>query len=336
MTRRDRVIAALGHRQTELVPFNVAFTRQEQQKLALWLGNPNFLDDWGGHLQFDSFAGWPERIPGKPDFYRDAFGVVWNRTGVDKDIGVIDSPLVPDIANRSYRLPSVDEGRIRREIDALIANKADRFAIYGIGFSLFERAWTLCSMEEVLVAMISDGPALYSLLEEICEYDLKIIDIISKYKEIDGVYFGDDWGQQKGLIMGSKHWRNYIKPYMARLYARVKSAGKFVLQHSCGDIFEIFTDLVDIGLDAYQTFQPEIYDIEKVKREFGSSLAFWGGVSTQRLLPFAAPEEVESQTRKLVDIMGVNGEFIAAPTHDIPGDVPPENVLAMMKVFWNQ
>lgn len=336
MIRRDRVIEALGHRQTDIVPYNVVFTRQEREKVALFLGDPNFLDSWGGHLQFDSFAGWPEEIPGRPDFYRDAFGVVWNRTGVDKDIGVIDSPLVADIASRSYRLPPVDEGRIRREIDALIANKADRFAIYGIGFSMFERAWTLCSMEEVLVAMALEEKALHSLLEEICEYDLEIIDIITRYKEIDGVYFGDDWGQQKGLIMGGRHWRNYIKPYMARLYARVKSSGKYVLQHSCGDVHEIFPDLIDIGLDAYQTFQPEIYDIENVKREYGDDLTFWGGVSTQRLLPFAAPEEVERQTRRLLGIMGAGGGFIAAPTHDIPGDVPPENVLAMMKAFWNQ
>ena len=110
---------------------------------------------------------------------------------------------------------------------------------------------------------------------------------INKY--IDAFYFGDDWGQQKGLIMGPEHWRRFIKPCLARLYAAGK--GKLVAQHSCG------------------------------------------GISTQRLLPFATPEEVRRVTRETIRIMGEDGGYIAAPTHAVPGDVPPENVLAMLELF---
>jgi len=120
------------------------------------------------------------------------------------------------------------------------------------------------------------------------------------------------------------------------MYSRVKGKGLIVSQHSCGDIHEIFSNLIDAGLDVYQTFQPEIYDIKGIKDKFGKDLTFWGGISTQTLLPFALPEEVRRVTRQTMEILGREGGYIAAPTHSIPGDVPAENVMAMIEVLKNQ
>lgn len=59
---------------------------------------------------------------------------------------------------------------------------------------------------------------------------------------------------------------------------------KYIIQHSCGDISELFPDLIDIGLDCYQTFQTEIYDMDGFKRDYGNDLSIWGGISTQQIL----------------------------------------------------
>ncbi len=109
-----------------------------------------------------------------------------------------------------------------------------------------------------------------------------------------------------------------------------------MLQHSCGDIHELMPDLIEIGLDVYQTFQPEIYDVKAVKREFGNDLTFWGGISTQRVLPWVSPEEVKRVAREMIATDGVGGGYIAAPTHAIPGDVPPENIVALIEAFQDQ
>jgi uroporphyrinogen decarboxylase len=161
------------------------------------------------------------------------------------------------------------------------------------------------------------------------------VDIALEY-DVDGIYFGDDWGQQKGLIMGPERWRRFIKPRMARLYERVKAKGKYVIQHSCGDCSEILSELIEMWLDCYQTFQPEIYDIAAVKRLYGDRLAFWGGVSTQQILSRCPPREVRKEIVRVVNILRPGGGLIIAPTHALPFDVPPENVLAMMEVFQNQ
>ena len=164
---------------------------------------------------------------------------------------------------------------------------------------------------------------------------LRLIDVVLEY-DIDAVYFGDDWGQQKGLIMGPNHWRRFIKPRMAKLYAAVRAKNKFVIQHSCGDCHEIFPDLIEIGLNCYQTFQPEVYDIAKMKALYGDKITFWGGVSTQRALPYMTPEQIQDETVRIMKALKKDGGLIIAPTHAIPFDVPPENIMAMAEVFQNQ
>jgi uroporphyrinogen decarboxylase len=229
----------------------------------------------------------------------------------------------------------VPEEILRKKFETLMNNGSDTFKYGSIGFSMFERAWTLRGMENLLTDMILEPDFVDELLDRICDYNMKIVDIGLEY-DIDGFYFGDDWGQQSGLIMGPKHWRRFIKPRMARMYEKVRNSGKFVLQHSCGDIHEIFPDLIEIGLNAYQTFQPEIYNIDEIKKVYGSNLTFWGGISTQKLLPFGTPGEVKKETVRIMKILGQNGGYIAAPTHAVPGDVPVENMLMLIEIFQNQ
>lgn len=335
MTPKELVYSALTHKETHPIPYQVDFTGQEYERIAAYFNDRHFMDRYSSCMECYAYSGRTRPIPERPGFFLDDYGVIWNRTGADKDIGVIENPVIPSLEEFSYSMPELDEKKLRDEMQTLMERKGDKFTLAGVGFSMFERAWTLCSMEEVLAAMLLYPESLDRLLDQICEYHLAMVRIMLEY-DIDGVYFGDDWGQQKGLIMGADHWRRFIKPRIARLYREAKAAGKFVFQHSCGDIHEIFPDLIEIGLDCYQTFQPEIYDIAGVKEEFGNRLSFWGAISTQRLLPFEDAETVKKETIRIMKLLGKNGGYIAAPTHSVPGDVPPENIEAMLDVFENQ
>lgn len=317
------------------MPYEIDLTHQEFERVATYLNDWNCRDRIHSALCGSQYNGYPTEVEGRPLYFQDDFGVVWNRSGADRDIGVVEKPFVCDLEN--YRFPNLklDEAKLRREYEEVMRTKGDMFAFTGVGFSMFERAWSLCGMENTLMGMINNPEELDDLLDGICEYNLRILEIASEY-EFDGCLFGDDWGQQRGLIMGPEHWRRFIKPRMARMYAKAKEQGWYVMQHSCGDIHEIFPDLIEIGLDCYQTFQPEIYDIEKVKAEYGNSLTFWGGISTQQLLPTASPEFLKEEIVRIMKIMKKNGGYIVAPTHSVPQDVPPENIMAMLEVFEHQ
>lgn len=332
MTRREAVIAALRHKETEHIPYHLEYTEQEYERMIAHTGNPDLTGERDSYLHYMQYWGYPTELADKPGFFRDDFGVTWNRTGADKDIGVVDNPIIsePDIS--LYPTPVLNEERIRAQCEELIATKGDRFCFAGIGFSMFERLWSYVGMEDALVYMITDPEFVHELLDKILEFNLRVIDIFNTYP-FDGIYFGDDWGQQRGMIMGAPLWREFIKPRMAKMYERAKQNGKLVLQHSCGDISDVLPDLVEIGLDCYQTVQPEIYDLKRLKDDYRGKLAFWGTISTQQALPCLSEAEVRRIVRETADIMRHGGGFIIAPTHAIPADVPPENVLAMLDEF---
>ncbi|MBO5512610.1 MAG: uroporphyrinogen decarboxylase [Clostridia bacterium] len=332
MTRRETVICALQHKETGRIPYHFELTAQEEEKVLQNSDKELFYNQYGGYLHYFQYWGYPNEQKDRKGYFTDDFGVTWNRNGVDKDIGVVDEPVIdePDIS--LYPIPYLNEARIREECEKLLATKGDKFCFAGIGFSVFERLWSYLGMENALVYMITEPEFVHALLDKILEFNLKVIDIFNEYP-FDGIYFGDDWGQQKGMIMGAPLWREFIKPRMEAMYRRAKQNGKFVLQHSCGDIQEVFEDLIEIGLDCYQTVQPEIYNLREIKTKYGDRLSFWGTISTQQALPCLSPAEIESIVLDTAAIMKQGGGFILAPTHAIPQDVPTENMMAMLRCF---
>ena len=120
------------------------------------------------------------------------------------------------------------------------------------------------------------------------------------------------------------------------MYDLTKSYGKKVIIHCCGKVDELMPDLIEVGVDMFNPFQPEVMDVYQIKKQYGSHIGFWGGISTQKLLPFGTPDQVREEVKRLLDEVGQNGGYVAAPAHAIPGDAKPENIHAMIEVLNNQ
>lgn len=125
--------------------------------------------------------------------------------------------------------------------------------------------------------MVQQPEFVDELMDCIMNYYLAVIDRLVKF-DIDAIHFGDDWGSEKCFLRSPKYWRKFIKPRMAKMWARIKDAGKFVFLHSDGDVSAILENLIEIGVDAYNPLQPEIFDIFEIKRKYGDRLCFWGGI----------------------------------------------------------
>jgi uroporphyrinogen decarboxylase len=333
MTNRERVLASLAHEQPDKTPFNVGFTQRAREKMRLLYGDPEFDRRIGNCFTVLSATPEPVRQEASGEIWVDQFGVKWDRS-VDKDIGVVANRLVTEANLERYVFPdadSFDYGHIR----AATADRGDQFVVAVLGFSLFERAWTLTGMENLLTAMMCDPPFAHRLLDRILEYNLGVVRQACACGA-DAVQFGDDWGSQSGLIMGPAVWHEFIGPRVAQMYGAVKKAGKSVFIHSCGKVDELFPALIELGVDVFNPFQPEVIDVEKAKRAHGDRLCFFGGISTQRILPYATVEETREHVKRLLDIVGRGGGLFAAPAHDVPADAKPENVDAMLQVLQHQ
>jgi uroporphyrinogen decarboxylase len=327
------VISAAAHKNTEPVPHDIDLTAPVAQKVCDYLKiQREELWDW-----FDNHIEEAKYRRGQyieEDVYQDPFGVQWNRS-IDKDIGVIKEYLLKEPKMGNYRFPEPELDYVDEITVKMMEINKDSYKFGKIGFSLFERAWSLRGFENFLADLAGEEKFVCELFEHILDYNMKIIDRALTYP-IDGFFVGDDYGQQRGLLMSPATWRRLIKPCLAKMFEKVKLSGRTVALHSCGNLSDILGDLIDIGLDIYQTVQPEIYGLKKIKDQFGAHLTFWGGISTQKTLPYATPAEIKKIVSDTIKILGKNGGYIAAPTHQIPADVPVENVIALAEAFKNQ
>lgn len=335
MTRRERVITALNHQATDIVPYQVEFTGEQLEKIvsALGMDRSGFFHYLGNHCEKINFNTGGRYIDDA--VFEDEFGVRWDRSGIDKDIGNLVGRIIEDPHDYSFTFPELDREKIRELISASISGTADAYIFGKIGMAFFERAWSLCGFQDFMMYLALEQDFVQELLGRIRDYNIAIITEAMKHG-IDGFYFGDDYGQQSGLLMNPETWRSLIKPGLADMFKAVKDAGGTVALHSCGDIGAILPDLIEIGLDIYQTVQPEIYDLKELKKKYGSNLAFWGGISTQRDLPFSSPDSLKQTVRDTMSLMSEHGGYIAGPTHRIPPDVPVENSIALIEMLVHQ
>jgi uroporphyrinogen decarboxylase len=336
MTRKERVKAALAHRDTGFVPYQVDLLAAAERKLRAHFGDQDLGEVIGNHVAMfePSYFSLFKVADVGPAMFRDAFGATWElKPG--EDIGtVIDHPL-KDASLTGYRMPDPTAIMELDGIPAFVAKNRDRFIIGAIGFSLYERAWILRGIEPVLMDFVECPTFVEELFDRIVEFNLVITRRLCQFP-IDAFHFGDDWGQQHGLIMGSATWRRLFKPRLRRLYGAVRAAGLPVSIHSCGDITEILPDLIEMGVNMITPLQAEAMDVAYLKREYGRDLAFWGGVSTQTTMPYGTPDEVRAEIRERIRIMGKDGGYILAPSHELQGDVPLANMLAFIDEARNQ
>ena len=334
MTNRERVLASLDHRQPDRIPYNILFTEPARANMATYYSDPDFESKLGNCLHVlktEPIDAWREVRQG---IWEDQFGVQWDRS-IDRDIGNVCNVSVTRDTLGGLRFPDPDDPSRFAEHARLIRENPNEFHVTNLGFSLFERAWTLAGMETFLMAMVDDKDFAHALLDRILEYNLRIIEKACALP-IDAMMFGDDWGQQRGLIMGAGLWREFIGPRVHQMYSLVRSRGKRVFIHSCGKVDELFADLIDCGLDVFNPFQPEVIDVEEAKRRYGDRLSFYGGISTQKTLPYGTVKQVKDEVRRLLDRIGKNGGYIASPAHDVPRDAKPENIAVMINVLQSQ
>jgi uroporphyrinogen decarboxylase len=150
---------------------------------------------------------------------------------------------------------------------------------------------------------------------------------------VDIVWMGDDYGTQRGLLMSPAKWRKLFRPKLQAMIDLSHKHGARLMLHSCGSTRALWGDFVDMGLDIYDTIQPNAAGMtpNELAAEFGRSICMHGTINTQKTLPFGAVEDVIAEVRDRIDSFGSQGGLIVAPCHNIQPDTPLENILAMYR-----
>ncbi len=355
MTSKERVLTAVAHRQPDRVPVDYGAHGEVDRRLREYLGlSPT--DDLYSLLELDLRGVGPGIKPeatASPicyadptkkvtddGLYIDLWGVGFRRatTPTGDYIDIAYHPLAglqseDELEAWEYMDPDDWDYSIVRPG----AEACSQYCVWAHCRGAFEISWFMRGLDGFMTDLAlepSKALGLYDRVQERLKERLRRI-LVAGGDAIDMAEYNDDMGTQRGLMMSPDMWRRYMKPRVAEMFALIKSFGKVVRYHSCGGVRAILPDLIEIGLEVLTPFQPLADGMEPLalKRDFGRDLTFLGGIDMQEMLPNAKPQEVRDEVQRLLDVLNVDGGWIACSSHNLQPDTPPENIVAMYEVL---
>ena len=324
---RERVLAALRFEQSDICPYYIWIHEEMLGPLAQHYGvqdvKTTVVRD---HQVMREILALKEYTT--PDTYLDDFGALWRQGAVLH----VERPALAAPSLRGYIFPDLTSDAHFAGLAEWLDAHWDRFKIVQLGMLFFERTWAMRGMEHIMMDMHENPRFVDELLDGLESLCCAVIDqLVRDYGDrVDAIGFSDDMGAQRSMLISPAMWRRFLKPHQARMYSRIRDAGKVVYLHTCGHVEPIVGELVEMGVNMLQPIQPESMDIFALKRNYGRHLCFAGGISTQWTLPFGTPEQVRDETRRCIEVMGAGGGYVVAPAKPILPGVPLANAVALI------
>ncbi|NLN16202.1 MAG: hypothetical protein GX182_02660 [Firmicutes bacterium] len=365
MTPRERVLKALNHEETDRVPIdfgstnNTGITAPAYERLKDYLGvqRETHIFDRSQQLVYVDeevlqrfsvdtrglILKGPEKAPDEElpnNSFRDEWGIIRRQPKDSPYFDLVYSPFGEEMTSKlidAYPWPDPkDPGRYRGLKEEAARWRGAGYAVvlqFRGGF--IGQSQLLRGFENWFADLLLQPELLGELLDRTLDFSMQVASqaVALVGDNVDVLGYADDIGMQTGPMISPQVYRQVIKPRQAKFIDHLKtiSGGKKVLYHSCGSIFDLMEDLIEIGVDAYNPVQTTAYkmDLVELKERFGDRITFWGGVDTHRILNKGTVEEVRRETRRVIEILSPGGGFILNSVHNIQPDVPPENICAM-------
>lgn len=277
-------------------------------------------------------------------WFVDEWGRKWKRPknkGLYYDL--VGFPLA-DIELKDYKWPDPTDSKwflgLRKEAENY-KEKTDTALIFShtMGNGFLQMGAQLFGFERWFSMLALEQKKVEEYLECYLEFKIEFWDNLLEQigDMVDVVCESDDLGTQRAPWISKDMYRRLIKPRQKILFSFIKQrADVKVFLHSCGSIYDFIPDLIETGVDILNPvqFSAAKMDTARLKREFGKDLVFWGGgIDTQKVLPHGTKQEIEDEVKNRIDDLAPEGGFVFATVHNIQEDVPPENIVAMLKAL---
>jgi uroporphyrinogen decarboxylase len=332
MKLRDIVLEQVHHRETSPTPFTLWFEEGVDKRLDEHYGGKTWRDQIPQYIVWVTTIDEDRKVAIDDTHYRDGFGSVWSTAG--RPFHLVE-PGLKSPSFDDYEFPSAEtfiEPERRRWAMEECAKHPDSFRVAGFGWGVFERSWNIRGFEEVLMDAIVEPDFYEELLDRITDLHLKFVEASAELP-VDGILFSDDWGDQRGVLIGPERWRRFLKPRLAKLYQAAHDAGKLTLSHCCGNVEDIMPDIIEIGLDVLESVQPEAMNPYELKKKWGDKISFWGGLGSQSMVPFGTRSDIVEEVQHLCEEMPRGGGYILAPAKALQPETSDENAAAVLEAF---
>lgn len=333
MKPRDIILEQIRHRETTPVPYTLYFDDEVGLRLDKYFGS----QDWRWKLvqyvacHFGITKCPMERLDDQHS--RDVFGSIWRGDG--QTPSVIEPGLQgPTFEGYAFPPPAKFlDPAAKADIKKRLGEPSEKFRIIFQSVSLWE-SWSLRGFENTLMDCVAEEDFYAELIRRMTDLCLALL-AESADVPADAIMMGDDWGDQRGVLIGPERWRKFFKPAYARIFEAIHAQGKLAILHCCGSVATIMPDIVEIGLDVLESVQPEAVGMNPydLKKAWGDKITFWGGLGTQQLIPFGTPATIRAEIRRLRREMGKGGGYILAPAKALRPDTPTPNAVAVVEEF---
>ena len=367
MTARDRVKAALSHRQPDRVPLDLggmnssSLVVEGYDRLKRHVGveaETRLADRMQRIVEVDepvlqALAIDTRRVTlGVPDAglaadlgprrYRDMWGVVREHPEGSYYYDLKASPLAGEITTADilrYPWPNPDDPGFVRGLKARvrwIRDQTDAAIVLAVPAAFVHISQYLRGFEDWFCDCAADLARLEVLFDAVLDVTLQLSRNVLREvgSEVDVLFFADDLGTQESLIVSRDFYLRYIKPRHRKFVAALRELSPATIAfHSCGAVAGLIEDFLEIGVQCLNPVQVSAAGMApaELKRKYRGRMAFWGGTDSQGLVPRGTVAEVRRMTEQLIDTLGDGGGLVFANGHNIQPDVPLENVLAMFE-----
>lgn len=238
---------------------------------------------------------------------------------------------------RDYPLPDYEDADISEVTAAVERIRAqDKIAVGSMQMTIWETAWKLRGMLELMADMMEDEELAEVLFDRVTHNAILRAQAFAR-AGVDVIYLGDDVGMQHTIMMSEELYCKWLKPRLKQVIdaARAVKPDVIIFYHSCGYVLPLIDHLIDAGIDVLNPVQPECMDFAEVYEKFGDRLSFHGTIGTQTTMPFGTPDEVRAMVKRNLDIAGPQGGLLVQPTHLLEPEVSVENVVAYVEACEN-
>jgi uroporphyrinogen-III decarboxylase len=283
--------------------------------------------DWLLHEDGDAAKPVVARMP-KDGFYFDKMDV----THWDRDFKPVD---IDRLRASNWRRLTDDVLEVLQTKARLLRRTTEKALILTNWGEAILGAPMVGSIPEWLVLLVSEPDYVSELMHLGAEIAIDNLELYWEAlgEDIDILHLdGNDFGTQNREMFSPVIFERFFEPcYKAQCDWVHRNTPWKTAKHCCGSIPDLIEPMIRAGIDILNPVQTSAagMDPQWLKDTFGERITFWGGgVDTQRVLPFASPQEVYDHVAERVRIFAPGGGFIWSAIHNIQYNVPPENIIA--------